>query len=73
MKIRPREVPGAAELKARERFLLELTSLPVAAGLATAEVTGQLLRLAFFGGLVALAVMLYRRRVAGTSAPAATS
>jgi hypothetical protein len=45
---------------------------PVAAGLATAEVTGQLLRLTFFGGLVALAVMLYRRRVAGTSAPAAS-
>lgn len=44
---------------------------PVAAGLATAEMTGQLLRLAFFGALVALAVMLYRRRALTASASVA--
>ena len=44
---------------------------PVAAGLATAEMTGQLLRLAFFGALVALAVMLYRRRALAASASVA--
>jgi hypothetical protein len=44
---------------------------PVEAGLATAEMTGQLLRLAFFGALVALAVMLYRRRAVTASASVA--
>ena len=42
---------------------------PVAAGLATAETAGQLTRLAFFGGLVALAVTSYRRRAAAGPAP----
>ena len=42
---------------------------PVAAGLATAEMAGQLTRLASFGGLVALAVTWYRRRMPAQSAP----
>ena len=44
---------------------------PVTAGLTTAEVAGQLLRLAFFGGLVALAVMFYRRRAGNGATPTA--
>jgi len=44
---------------------------PVAEGLTTAEKAGQLMRLAFFGGLVALAVVLWRRRMAEGAASVA--
>ena len=44
---------------------------PVAEGLTTAEKAGQLMRLAFFGGLVALAAVLWRRRMAEGAASVA--
>jgi predicted lipid-binding transport protein (Tim44 family) len=44
---------------------------PVEAGLPTAEFLGQVMRLAFFAGLIALAVLYYRRRLASAAPPAA--
>jgi hypothetical protein len=56
---------AAADAPAAPGNVLE----PVAQGLATAETAGQLTRLASFGGLVALAVIWYRRRLPARSAP----